>query len=110
MKQLHLLDDPVEVVDVPVSHAGLSRSSDPDTSRAAAQWISKGVENAVRGAFRRGPANGYTDDELCVRLYDLHAPTVKSARSRLSKRGLLVDSGERRLSDRGRAQIVWRLA
>ena len=51
-----------------------------------------------------------TDDELCDRLIGHYPPTVKTARSRLSKAGVLVDSGERRMSNHNRPSIVWRLA
>jgi hypothetical protein len=87
---------------------GAVRLFDPDTSYAAAQAIGNGVENAVYRVFCR---HGYwlTDDELAFQLDGFYAPTVKSARSRLAKRGLLVDSGKRRLSDRGQKMIVWRL-
>jgi hypothetical protein len=52
---------------------------------------------------------GMTDDEIAARLPTCYPPTVKSARSRLSGQGLLVDSGVRRPSVRGRDQIVWKL-
>jgi len=107
--------DPVVrlIEDVPVDWAGLARTSDPDTSRAAARTIGKGTETAVMAAHCKGVFYswaGLTDDELAEIMDGWHPPTVKSARSRLSRRGLLVDSGERRLSSRGRAQIVWQVA
>lgn len=52
--------------------------------------------------------NGLTDDELCRWLPDEHAPSVKTCRSRLSKGGVLFDTGATRTGDRGRQQIVWR--
>jgi hypothetical protein len=72
------------------------------------------MERAILDVFAREPhpwyMGGLTDDEIAARLPACHAPTVKSARSRLTAAGLLVDSGERRPSSRGRQMIVWRLA
>ncbi len=93
-----------------VAQSGRVRHSDPVTSVAAARTISGRTDLAIAAAFCADLGSGMTDDELCVRLPFLYAPTVKSARSRLSKRGLLVASGRTRPSARGREQIVWRLA
>lgn len=87
------------------------RHDSPDTSRDAARAVQQHagqLENLILTEFCL--ADGMTDDELAYVLCDYHAPTVKTCRSRLSKRGLLVDSGERRKSSRQRDQIVWRLA
>lgn len=88
---------------------GAVRLFDPDTSYAAAQCIGQGVENAAYRVFCRDGCS-LTDDELAALLPGFYAPTVKSARSRLTRRGLLVDSGKRRSSERGQRMIVWRLA
>ena len=86
-----------------------ARRTDPDTSHAAAASITPGrTERMILSLLY--PALILTDDEICELLGSLHPPTVKSARSRLTKAGLLVDTGERRPSNRGRDQIVWRLA
>lgn len=86
---------------------GLSRASDPETSRQAASVISTGVEHAVYECFSlHGPMH---DDLLVQRLDGIYGPTAKSARSRLVKRGLLVATDERGLSGRGRLQVVWAL-
>ena len=93
-----------------------SRIGDPSTSDAAAASITPGrTERQIIAAFKNHRAmtgEGLCDDELARVLqftHLLHGPTVKSARSRLTKAGLLVDSGLRRPSSRGRDQIVWRL-
>lgn len=93
---------------------GRARASDPSTSHEAAVVISGRTELLILDAFG-DPRQGITmtDDQLADWLSlaaHTHPPTVKSARSRLSRAGLLVDSGERRPSNRGRQQIVWRLA
>ena len=94
----------------------LVRANDPVTSLGAARSVTPGrTERLILEAFYRvgyrkpRHLRGFTDDELCTWMPTLHPPTVKSARSRLTGLGLLVDSGERRPSVRGRDQIVWRL-
>jgi hypothetical protein len=88
--------------------AGVSRRTDPETSRDAAAVVSAGVEDAVLRVHQSTAyLVGFTDDELAAVLHRMHPPTVKTARSRLSRRGLLIDSGLRRPSNRGRDQIVW---
>lgn len=86
-----------------------ARRHDRPTAHAAAATIQPGpTEQAILRQFRYGFE--ITDDELAGMLPDLYAPTVKTARSRLAKAGLLVDTGRRRPSQRGCDQIVWRLA
>lgn len=86
---------------------GLARLFDPDTSQRAAGSISGRVERTILDVFQTQYPFGFTDDELCNGLRDLHPPTVKSARSRLTNAGLLIDTGKRRPSNRGRDMIVW---
>ena len=83
------------------------RMTDPDTSINAAQ-AADNVEHLIRAIFQGG--GNFTDDELAAALPDHYPPTVKTCRSRLSGRGLLVDTGQRRPSNRGREMIVWRAA
>jgi len=88
-----------------------SRHDNPDTSRDAARAVQQhagALENLILETFCL--CDYLTDDELCERMPERHAPTVKTCRSRLSGRGLLVDSGVQRRNSRGRNQIVWRLA
>jgi hypothetical protein len=88
-----------------------ARGNDPGTSHAAAAAVSASAgytQFLIMGAF---DAHGdLTDDELCQALQAEWWPTVKSARSRLTKAGLLVRTGETRKSVRGVDQIVWRAA
>ena len=92
-----------------------ARAVDTQTALDAARSITPGRTEALileafhRVGYRKPRREGFTDDELCHWMPTLYAPTVKSARSRLSNQGLLVDSGVRRPSNRGRDQIVWRL-
>lgn len=87
------------------------RRSDPETSRvaAAAVWPrSRELEADIVGYIRVN--GGLTDDELASRFPDRHPPTVKTARSRLARRGEVVPSGRTRPSARGKAQTVWIVA
>jgi len=86
------------------------RHADGAMSRDAARAVSQhagALENLILTEFCLQDC--LTDDELCERLPERHAPTVKTCRSRLSNRGLLVAAGQRRNS-RGRLQTIWRLA
>ena len=84
-----------------------ARRMDPDTSHAAAGSVEAWVtEDRILRTF--AIHGSLTDDELCEKLPLWHPPTIKTARSRVAKRGLLVDSGERRPSMRGRDMVVWR--
>lgn len=95
MTQLSLLSEP------------RARANDPETSKAAANIVrptAGWMEFRIMSAFDSyGPL---TDDELTDALPEFYPPTVKSARSRLSKRGLLVPNGTRP-SHRGRDMTVW---
>ena len=86
------------------------RHDSPSTSRDAARAVQQhagALENLILTEFCL--SDYMTDDELAERLPERHAPTVKTCRSRLSGRGLLVAAGQRRNS-RGRLQTIWRLA
>lgn len=88
------------------------RATDPETSKAAARAQKpSALETEILEVFRlHRPEIGLTDDQLCRLLPDRYGPTVKTARSRLSNAGHLVDSGQRAKSRRGRDMIVWRRA
>ena len=111
MRQNSLFDEITETL-VPFARRteslgpALARWQDPATSHEAARKQRGGAAQAILAVFARHP-EGLTDDEMAAELKTLHAPTVKSARSRLSKRGLLCDSGQTRLSSRGSPMIVW---
>lgn len=83
-----------------------ARPTDPSTSRDAVQSLPpcSALESLILAQF---DTRGLSDDELCERV-DAYPPTVKTCRSRLVKRGLLIPTPERRPSWRNRDQIVWR--
>lgn len=86
------------------------RHDDGGTSRDAARAVTQhagALENAILETFC--VEDELTDDELCLRIPNAYPPTVKTCRSRLSKRGLLVDSGTVRRNSRGRDMTVWKL-
>ena len=87
------------------------RHTDPATSvEAAAVQQPQALEVEILEVFHVDGGRGLTDDELVSVLRPRYGPTVKTARSRLTKRGTLVDTGQRRLSNRGRLMTVWALA
>lgn len=87
---------------------GLARHCDPPTSRVAAETITGRTERLIVATFAAA-GHGLTDDDLCGRLAGLYGPTVRTARSRLTRDGRVVDSGVLGISARGRACVVWQL-
>jgi predicted ArsR family transcriptional regulator len=87
-----------------------ARAVDPMTSHVAAATVNEpGVtEFRILSAFDAHGA--LADDELVECLPDMYGPTVRTARSRLTKRGLLVATNGTRLSARGRPQTIWTVA
>jgi len=87
-----------------------ARATDTVTALEAARSVTPGrTETLILDAYRQCLRFGLTDDELAACLAPVYPPTVKTARSRLLRAGLLRDSGRRRPSARGRDQIVWTL-
>jgi len=87
------------------------RHTDPDTSRAAAAiQHSSELETEIVKVFHADGGRGLTDDELAAVLRHRYGPTVKTARSRLAGHGIVIDTGQRRHSNRGRLMAVWTLA
>lgn len=80
-----------------------ARKTDPGTSHAARRGPS--VEDEIVAVFKRGL--WLSDEALCRELPERYGPTVRSARSRLSDAGMLVDTGKTAMSARGRPMIVW---
>jgi hypothetical protein len=92
-----------------------ARTSDPETSHAAAESLDVTVVQArVYGIHLEHKRRGLTDEEL-LRIYKLtFGHTAESSprkrRCDLCKVGLIVDSGQRRMLKSGRMGIVWMLA
>ena len=99
----------------PREHA---RTTDPDTSHAAARAVTDvaKVKAHVRAIHERH-VEGLTDEQL-GKIYQDNWPGVRSVeayasarkrRSDLAREGVLYDSGERRQLSSGRTGIVWKL-
>ena len=89
-----------------------ARRTDPATSHAAAESV-KGseasrMESLVLGQLRDYPNRGLTTHEIAeigLIPYESVTPRIKP----LVKKGLVIDSGERRIpAGRTKAGIVWR--
>ena len=78
------------------------------TSYDAAQTVDASKLHTLVIALHRR-ANGLTDAEL-----DAHrprgCPTLRPRRCELTRQGLIIDTGRRRLSPTNRQMIVWGLA
>lgn len=93
------------------------RVTDPETSAQAAKSVAgRGVEReilevfAVQVRLQGTKWDGLTDDELVALMPGRYGPTIKSARSRLTKNGFLGQFGtQTRPSARGQASTVWNL-
>jgi predicted ArsR family transcriptional regulator len=90
-----------------MTHA-LSRSTDPDTSFTAARYVPCAAleQKVYESLIDAGPA-GSTIDELTAAL-GLQKVTLSPRLRPLCRRGLVVDSAERRRGMSGRLQTVWK--
>lgn len=86
---------------------GTARSTDPETSHAAAALPRPGHQARVLDAHRARP-DGLTDFELAA-VVGLKQTSCGVRRAELTKAGLIEDSGLRRPSDTGTPSIVWKL-
>lgn len=96
-----------------------ARSTDPETSHAAASSVTRDTRSETQRALvrllrRYGPM---TDAEIAERYYiaTKHAPAcspsgLRTRRSELVRDGHVVDTGKRRTLTSGRKAIVWGLA
>jgi hypothetical protein len=96
-----------------IPRVGPSHHNDPETAREAARrdLPRKGTQRArVLDAFRELGETGATDYELGRRL-EMFRWVAGTRRGELIEDGwLIVDSGERRVTDTGSRAIVWRLS
>lgn len=112
-------DRPVETADLRVAprpidyteSSARARSTDPETSHAAAAsvWGMTETKRRILGIVSACPS---TDFEIRRAWDDAGLPRIsdsglRTRRSELVDDGFLVDSGERRAGDTGRAFIVW---
>lgn len=87
----------------------LWRKSDPDTSKAAGEAAREFLgehERLILEALAAGPG---TKDEIAARC-GLTEQQVARRMAGMKRRGLVVDTGERRASASGCAERVWRVA
>lgn len=85
-----------------------ARRTDPATSHAAAEAVADAARQERRILERFAMFGPMTDEELVARSPQWREDTLKSARSRLKNRGLLIADGER-INSRNRRMTVWRL-
>lgn len=91
-------------------YQAFSRSSDPDTSHAAAAGVSTaGLEKRVLEAGKKFP-NGFISDDIGRALPDVGVQTFSPRFAPMLKKGLLVATGEKRKGASGRSQRVLRAA
>tara|TARA_R110000737_G_scaffold253598_1_gene262939 strand:+ start:437 stop:781 length:345 start_codon:yes stop_codon:yes gene_type:complete len=87
-----------------------AKSSDPDTSFESAHEIMPilgNLESTVLKAIRQSGSDGLTGDELAVAT-DMLRHTCCPRTATLKRKGLIVDSGERRKGVSGKKQVVWK--
>jgi hypothetical protein len=85
----------------------LFRSNASDTSIEAALSIEVGrLERMVLNAIREAGRNGMTQQELLAKFNKYSYSSITARPSALKRKGLIVDSGNRRLSGSGRKQMV----
>lgn len=87
---------------------GLARRSDPVTSHWAAEQVDVNrAERLVVEAIRRAGPRGLIADQFPA-LTGLRLNTATARTRPLCQKGLIYDSGMKRLASSGRLQIVWR--
>lgn len=87
-----------------------ARGCDPITAHVAAATVNEPGYTEFRILAAFDVHGALTDDELVEMLPDFYGPTIRTARSRLTKKGLIVPTGATRLSGRGRDMTVWQVA
>jgi DNA-binding transcriptional ArsR family regulator len=84
-----------------------ARRTDPETSHEAADSVELPDLEALVLAELRALPDGATSHELAASL-ELPLVTVSPRLRPLANRGLVIDSGFKRVGTSGRRQIVWR--
>lgn len=91
----------------------LARSTDPETSKAAAASIYTGMKALQENVYNVVAGVGQICDDDLITLYrnrhgyHVKESTIRTRRNELVKHGLLVDSGRRRTLPNGRSAILW---
>lgn len=86
---------------------GLARTKDPDTSHAAARGVdATKLQGMVLYAMREW--GSMTASEISERL-EISLQSITPRMRPLAEKGLIRDSGERRMTPRGRKSIVWEI-
>lgn len=86
-----------------------ARRADPDTSHEAAAAVTPDlrelqriVENYAKGRGGEGFTDAQMEDDL-----DQHGSTLRTRRSELAARNIVLDSGQRRTYGSPRRRVVW---
>lgn len=91
-----------------MSEGAYARFNDPQTSTDAAHGISVAqAEMAVLEHLLKRPVRGATSDEMSDST-GIPRVTVSPRFRPLERKGLVIDSGERRRGKSGRTSIVWK--
>jgi hypothetical protein len=86
----------------------MARCTDPDTSKAAAASLDPTkLEGEVLAAIKSFGTNGCISDQIEAKLSHIKCSSVTPRYAKLNQKGLIRDSGERRVAMSGRQQIVW---
>lgn len=99
--------DTTKQLSPPAHHAAPCGTSSVAAKQAAPRCPS--ARSRLLKQFERAGSYGLTDEEGEIAL-DLKSQSYTPRRSELVKLGLVVDSGERRLTTSGRPAAVWILA
>lgn len=85
----------------------LARTGGPVTSREAAESVdATRLEGMVLAAIRESGWGGMTADELLARFPDHSYSSITARPAALKRKGLVVDSGDKRKGRSGRSQAV----
>ena len=99
--------DIFEAIDA--NKTGTLRNSDPETSHRAGRDI-RGRSGTIRRKVYEALATKWMTDFELWQLIGGAESSARKRRQELMEAGLVVDSGERRLTGNGSLAIVWRLA
>ena len=100
--------DPFAVCTDLFSPEHLARCSDPDTSKAAAASLDPTkLESEVLDVIKSFGDAGCISDQVELKLSHIKCSSLTPRYAGLVKKGLIQDSGQRRVARSKRQQIVW---